>query len=244
MNMRRYILACLGALCVGMLLAACSTAASVQPTATPHPTDTPPPTITPTSPPEPTATATSPRTFVIVPEESEVRYTAEEEFFQGAVDRLGMSVGTNAAVGRTNAIEGSVTVVPGTAPQIEGGTFKVDLRELESDQGRRDRWLREQYFSSFPTAEFTATEIEGFPATYEEGQTVEFQLVGDMSLFIDTLPLTFDVEMTLNGDTMSGTATTFVVMEEYGLPPPSIFGIVEVTDGITVTVDFTARENS
>ncbi len=58
-----------------------------------------------------------------------------------------------------------------------------------------------------------------------------------------TKPQTFAVTARLDGDTFTGTATSYVLMQDYGFEPPSILGVLEVTDGVTVTVNFTAAEN-
>jgi len=57
-----------------------------------------------------------------------------------------------------------------------------------------------------------------------------------------TNPLTWDMTASIDGDTLAGTATTFFYMKDYGFDPPDIAGILRVTDGVTVTVDFVAQE--
>ena len=52
--------------------------------------------------------------------------------------------------------------------------------------------------------------------------------------------LRFDVTGTLAGDTVTGTATTQILMKDFGFDPPSVAGILTVQDGVTVTVNFTA----
>jgi hypothetical protein len=46
----------------------------------------------------------------------------------------------------------------------------------------------------------------------------------------------------LDGETLSGSASTFLYMRDFGFEPPDIAGILRVTDGVTVTVNFTAQE--
>ena len=59
-----------------------------------------------------------------------------------------------------------------------------------------------------------------------------------------TKPVTFDVRGKLEGDTITGTATTQILMKDFGFDPPSIGGMLTVQDGVTVTVNFTAKESS
>jgi polyisoprenoid-binding protein YceI len=124
--------------------------------------------------------------------------------------------------------------------------FKVDLRTLASDEARRDNRIRNEWLESnkYPWAEFKATAIEDFPANATEGQDVSFKVTGDMTIREITKPQTFAVTARLDGDTFTGTATSYVLMQDYGFEPPSILGMLEVTDGVTVTVNFTAPEVS
>jgi polyisoprenoid-binding protein YceI len=57
-----------------------------------------------------------------------------------------------------------------------------------------------------------------------------------------TRPVTFDTTARLEGNTLTGVATTHLFMRDFGFEPPSILGILQVTDGVTVTVNFTAEE--
>jgi hypothetical protein len=57
-----------------------------------------------------------------------------------------------------------------------------------------------------------------------------------------TQPLTWDMTARLDGETLSGSASTFLLMRDFGFEPPDIAGILKVTDGVTVTVQFAAQE--
>jgi hypothetical protein len=45
----------------------------------------------------------------------------------------------------------------------------------------------------------------------------------------------------MNGNTITGTATTFLLMRDFGFDPPNIANLVSVEDGVNLTVNFTAR---
>lgn len=178
------------------------------------------------------------RTFQIVADQSEASYQVSEEFFNRPVNLVN-------AVGRTNAIEGEFQLnISENQVQLTENQFKVDLRTLTSDETRRDQRIRDQWLESntYPWAEFKATAIENFPAEAAEGQDVSFKLTGDMTVREITKPQTFEVTARLDGDTFTGTAVTNLLMQDYGFEPPSILGILSVTDGVTVTVNFVATE--
>jgi polyisoprenoid-binding protein YceI len=180
------------------------------------------------------------RTFRIIAEQSQASYQVEEEF-------LGRNLGLVTAIGRTSAIEGEFQVeFQDDQLNLAGGQFVVDLRTLTSDESRRDQRIREQWLESntYPLAEFSPTAIEGFPADAAEGQDISFKISGDMTIRQITTPLTFDTTARLDGDTLTGAATTRLFMRDFGFDPPEILGMLKVTDGVDVTVQFTAQETS
>lgn len=182
------------------------------------------------------------RVFVIVPEESQASYIVDEEFFGGAVDRLGVQLGPTETIGSTSAVNGELVL---NVPQSQfDGDFVVNLQSLTSDQPRRDEAIREDWLQSnlFPEATFTITSVEGLPADYQEGEEVSFQVSGDMTVREVTQPATFDVTAVLEGDTLTGTATSLMRMTDYGFQPPNIANFFTVGDEFTVQIDFTARE--
>jgi polyisoprenoid-binding protein YceI len=264
----RFVSTTLIAIILGFVLANCGVAteqpAASQPASEAAPTDTPsiveepaPPNPAPaTEEPAPTVTeetanatttepegadpGANPRTFRIVAEQSEVSYQVSEEFFNRPLGLIN-------AIGRTNAIEGDFQLnISDNQVQLADNQFTVDLRTLTSDEARRDQRIRNEWLESnrYPWAEFTATAIQDFPANAVEGQDVPFKLVGDMTIRDITRPVTFDIVARLDGNTFTGTATTNLLMRDFGFEPPSIFGMLEVTDGVIVTVNFVAQETT
>lgn len=184
-------------------------------------------------------------TFQIVPEESEARYEADEEFFGGASSAINKLAGLVEAIGRTRTINGEFQLaISGDQVELTGGSITVDLTTLASDDSRRDKRIRKQYLESnkFPMAEFVPTGIENFPAGAAEGQDVAFQLLGDLTVRDITQPVTFDVVANLQKNTLTGTAQTTLRMTDFGFEPPNIANILKVADEFAIVVDFTARQ--
>jgi polyisoprenoid-binding protein YceI len=180
----------------------------------------------------------SQRLFAIDPQQSQAQYAVEEEFFGQAVPFV-------TAIGTTGAIDGSVALdFANGGVSIANSTFTVDISTLASDSPRRDRAIRDRWLESsrFPLATFVATGVENIPANADFGQDVSFQVVGDMTIREATQPLTWDMTARIDGETLSGTASTFLLMRDFGFEPPDIAGILRVTDGVTVTVQFAAQE--
>ena len=187
------------------------------------------------------------RTFTIVPEESNAAYLVDETFLSGALDRLGITPGDYDVRGTTGAIEGQLQLnFDDPAAALGENRFAVNLSSLETDQTRRDRWVLENpdgpQFGQFTTAEFVATEISATPEGYAEGESISFQMTGDMTIRDVTQPLTFDVVATLEGDTITGTAAAPSLLSDWGINPPVFAGTLEVEDPFIIEVAFTAVE--
>ena len=189
-----------------------------------------------TTAPAPSGAAGGTRTFSIVPEQSEASYEVQEQFLSRDLP--------NQAIGKTNAVTGEFQFSLDGKPSGKVTNITVDLSKLTSDESRRDNRIRTQWLESnkFPNAVFTSTEAQGLPEAYTEGQDVNFKLTGDMTIRDVTKPVTFDVTGKLVGDTITGSATTQIMMKDFGIDPPSVAGMLTVKDGVTVKLNFTAKE--
>jgi polyisoprenoid-binding protein YceI len=210
--------------------------AAVAPTAGPADAPTAAASNAPTAAAAPSGTAGSARTFTIVPEQTEASYQVQEKFLNRDLP--------NMALGKTNAVTGELQVSLDGKPSGKVTKISVDLRTLTSDQSRRDSRIRTQWLESekYPFAEFTSTDVQGIPDSYTEGQEVSFKLTGDMKIRDVTKPVTFDVKGKLEGDTITGSATSKILMKDFGFDPPNVAGMLTVEDGVTVTINFTAKE--
>lgn len=228
-----------------LALSACTAAPTQTPTAANLPTSTVAPAPTATSlsaDPTPTAqpeaqmpvTSTGMVELVLVPEESSAQYSVEETFLNEN-NRLATAVGT------TSQLSGSLQFDPANPTQIKFGEFTVDISTLATDSSRRDNAIRTRWLesSTFPLAKFTVTSLSGFPEGPQEGQPFSFQMTGDLAIREATLPVTWDVTATYQDGKLTGQATTFIMMADWGVTPPNIAGVLIVKDGVTLTLDFT-----
>ncbi|MRR31955.1 YceI family protein [bacterium] len=222
------------------LLAACTTA---QPTAAPPAVIDPTSTALVTNPPAATAASTAVTTqtsgavtFNIVPEESKVTYEVGETFFN-------QNNRFNLAVGVTQTLSGSVFGDLSNPPVSSIGPIQVDISKFTSDSNRRDNAIRGEWLEStrFPVATFVSTSIEGLPPSYVEGQDYALKVTGDLTVREVTRSVTFDVITRLKGDTLSGSATTTILLSDFSIGPISIAGILKTEDEAKITLEFVAR---
>jgi polyisoprenoid-binding protein YceI len=175
-------------------------------------------------------------TFQIVPGESQVTYEVGETFFnQGNVFNL--------AVGVTTQVSGDVVVDYSNPQNSTIGPVTVDISQFTSDSNRRDNAIRDRFLESsqYPIATFTPTKIEGLPTSGEEGVDYPVTITGDLQVKETTKEVTFDAVLRLEGDTLTGTATTTILLSEFGVGPISIAGILETQDEAKITISFVAR---
>jgi len=175
--------------------------------------------------------------FTIVPGESEVSYEVGETF-------LDQDNRFNVAIGITPEVNGEVFVDRNNPQNSAIGPISVDISQFTSDSARRDSAIRERFLESaiFPNAVFTPLEIQGLPATYQEDDQISFQVSGDLTVRNVTRPVTFDVLFSGEGDTITGEATTAILLSDFEVGPISIAGILNTEDEVKLTFRFVARK--
>jgi polyisoprenoid-binding protein YceI len=184
-------------------------------------------------------------TYTIVPSASNAAYLVDEEFFSGALAKLGIEAGLVDVIGSTQNFAGQFNINFDDLSALEGtNQFTVELNTLTTDQSRRDNWIRNNgpQFNTYPLAEFTATGLEGPPESYTEGEEVQFKLLGNLTIREITQPVTFDVMAKVEGDTVTGVATAALKMTDFGIDPPNFANTLSVANEFQIRVEFTAQE--
>jgi len=165
--------------------------------------------------------------------QSEVRYEVGETFFQG--NRF------NLAIGRTKGIAGDVLVNFAQPAASQIGEIVIDVSQFTSDENRRDNFIRRDGLQSsvYPTARFVPTSIDGLPDEVAVGDQVSFTLTGDLTVKETTLPVVWNVTLTLEDGRLVGSASTEILMSDYGVGPIQIVSLV-TEDKVALFFDFVA----
>ncbi|NOZ73332.1 MAG: hypothetical protein GXP38_15745, partial [Chloroflexi bacterium] len=167
---RKIILILATSVLLGLSLAACGASSTPTPTALPSPTVS--------SAPASTAPLQGVHTYLVVPEESEAAYVVKEEFFEGALAKLGIKAGQTEVIGKTQDIEGQIRIdFDNLSAPLQDTFITVNITALKTDQSRRDNWIQDKgpRLASYPLAKFQARAIENASASYREGEEVQFQ---------------------------------------------------------------------
>ena len=100
--------------------------------------------------------------------------------------------------------------------------------------------------NKYPYALFTAMNAQVLPGSYTEGQNVTFKLKGNLTMHGVTRPTTFTMYGQLVGDSVSGSATTLIHLQDFNMKTPITTAAVTITvsKDIILTVHFTGQRES
>uniref|UniRef100_A0A7C1FD90 YceI family protein n=1 Tax=Caldilinea aerophila TaxID=133453 RepID=A0A7C1FD90_9CHLR len=149
-------------------------------------------------------------------------------------------------VGVTSLVEGEITVNPADPTSVQVGEIRIDARDLTTDDNRRNNRLRNDILKSTQDAYryivFRPTSIEGLPSTVNVGDTFNFQVTGDLTILDTTLPVTFDMNVTVvDANTVRGSGSATVRHADFGIRIPSVPIVAGVSDEVRLEIDFTAQ---
>ena len=177
------------------------------------------------------------QTFQIVPAQTTASYSVYENLiFQNKPN--------NDAIGTTHSVQGSFKIRTGASPVVAAMNITVDLSTLQSDAQRRDNFIKQNSLQtdSYPNATFVSVSTQGLPSSYSDGQTVHFQLTGNLTMHGKTNKEVFDVQGKVVGNSITGTATSTIYMTDFGIEPPNLANIAIAQNKVLVTLTFTAKE--
>ena len=147
------------------------------------------------------------------------------------------------AVGTTHGVQGEILIDRGHPSQSRISPISVDISQFTSNSRRRDNAIRERWLESakYPTAVFTPSAIQGLPDTYVDGREIAVRVVGNLKVRDVTKAVTFVGTVKLEGDTLTGRASTSILMTDFGFDPPSILGVLKAENQAQLELQLTAR---
>lgn len=123
-------------------------------------------------------------------------------------------------VGRTDKVEGTVTIVGSSVTTAE---LSVDLASVASDQTRRDQQFRTRIMNTdeFPVAIFTLAEPIELGAIPADGGSVSVTAAGALSMRGEERNVQIPLEARRSGAIIEISGTYEIVFAEWEIPDPS-----------------------
>lgn len=152
--------------------------------------------------------------------ESFTGYRVEEEL---------ATIGYKEAVGRTSAIDASITIAGGRLAAV---TVVADLRDLRSDDSRRDGALRRQALETndFPTTTFELEEAAAIPAGLAAGESIAIEASGTLTLHGVARAVVIPIEAELAGGLLVVVGSLPILFADYDIAQPRSPILVSVED--------------
>jgi polyisoprenoid-binding protein YceI len=182
-----------------------------------------------------TAAATA-AVFEIDPNASSARFVVDE-ILRGSPYTV---------VGTTNQVAGQISANLGDLDAAQVGPIRINARTLTTDADGRNRMLKNQILQTdqHEYIEFTPKRMVGLPATANVGQSVTFQMVGDLAIKGTTRETTFDVTMTPVADNrLEGKASSTIKFSDWGITIPQVPSVAGVSENVALHLDFVAIDS-
>jgi polyisoprenoid-binding protein YceI len=135
------------------------------------------------------------------------------------------------AVGRTNDVEGQLTISGTTA---NSASFTVQVDTIKSDESQRDSQFNGRIMSTsqFPTATFKLTQPIDFGSVPADKVETNANATGELTLRGVTKTVTFPVTARRNGANLEVSGSIPVVFADYKIPNPSNGAVSTEDNGV------------
>ena len=145
----------------------------------------------------------------------------------------------NDAVGTTEAVTGSMVLLPDGSFDSNQSRLTLDLTTLTSDQSMRDNYVRTRTLevATHPKAEFVPRRAQGLTLPLASSGKVSFQIIGDLTVHGVTAESTWAATAVLAADRVTGQATTRFPFSTFQLQIPKLARLLSVDDDIRLELD-------
>jgi polyisoprenoid-binding protein YceI len=172
--------------------------------------------------------------FTVTPEQSRATFRVREQL-------VGVQVPGD-AVGSTGAVTGRIVLRRDGGLAPDASKITVDLRELKSDDPRRDSFIKQSALQTnqFPYAEFMPRSAPGIPSPPPASGEHAFRMTGVLLVHGVQREVTWDVTARRDGTQLTGRAVTAVKFGDFGMTPPRADPVVSVVDEIRLELNLVA----
>lgn len=146
----------------------------------------------------------------------------------------------NDAVGITHTLTGGIVL--DAAGQIDaiGSHVTVDMRTLTTDRANRDRYIKSHTIvtDSFPYATFVPQQVRLTTGSLTANGPFAGTMLGTLTLHGTTSPATWTVTGIVNGNDITGTATTHIHFGDYRMTQPRLMLVMSIVDDVKLDYAF------
>ena len=146
-------------------------------------------------------------------------------------------------LGETDQVGGQVAFDSSDPTSAEIGEIVINARTFVTDSDMRNNAINNRilFTDEFEFVRFQPTAINGMPASVAVGDSVDVEIVGDLTIMEATLPVTFDTNLTFESESsITGSAETTIVYADFGVEVPLTPSVSFVADELTMMLDFVA----
>ena len=121
----------------------------------------------------------------------------------------------NDAVTRTGEITGEIDLSAATASLV------IDLHRLKGDSTRRDRYIKNQLFSSKPNAKIEVNEFPDIPEEFAEGKSFTSTVIATVNVNGTAADIEFEIESRLDPDRLLVLVKGDFIWADFGMSAPT-----------------------
>lgn len=145
-------------------------------------------------------------------------------------------IGANTAVGRTPEVGGTLRIEATTITEV---SIEIDLTTLTSDEDRRDDALQTRGLETgtFPTATFELTQPIEVAETPAEGEVIEIDAIGELTLHGVTREVAIPVQGRWTDDRIEVVSSFEIALADYDIERPTGFSVLSIGDTGTVELN-------
>jgi polyisoprenoid-binding protein YceI len=174
--------------------------------------------------------------FSIIGEESEVRFSLDE-------DLRGRRV---TVVGTTDQVAGLIEIDRANPANSRMGAVRINMRTLETDNEFRNRAIRSQVLQTsnddYEFSDFVPRELSGLPSSAEIGESYTFTVLGDLTIKGEPREVEFEVTITtISEDRIEGLAQATIEWREWGISIPNAPGVANIEEEVLLEIEFVAE---
>ena len=174
--------------------------------------------------------------FSIIPEQSEALFRIDEALLGNP----------KTVVGITNQIAGEMLVDWDEPANSQLGLIRVNVRTLSTDNEFRNRALRGQILESdqdeYEFADFIPIELLQLPSSIAIGDTIDFQIRGNLTLHGVTHEVIFNATLIIVNDShIEGNAQTTVRYQDFDMTIPEAPGVANISDQVEIEIRFVGQ---